>query len=307
MAALQASIGYLDIALAYATVQIAEQLVEDSERFVAITQARAEAEVGSGADVARAEADAARAKQARIRAQGTWERSSVRLAVLLRWPPGRLLVPAESELRPDALVDPERTAALHQEALRARPDLRAAHARLQAAESQASAAWWDLLGPEIDAAARERLFGREIGDLDRTTLMHVFVRFSFSFEELGRLRTARATARIAQAREQALEDRVRGEIETALSNLRAAEAAVPEAQAAARATERSYQVEFARFEAGTGLGIEVIEAQNARARAQSDLAEAILRYSAAQMELAASIGQLSADLPGIRGRGGDPR
>jgi outer membrane protein TolC len=100
---------------------------------------------------------------------------------------------------------------------------------------------------------------------------------------------------------------VRGEIETALSNLRAAEAAVPEAQAAARATERSYQIEFARFEAGTGLGIEVIEAQNARARAQSDLAEVILRYSAAQMELAASIGQLSADLPGIRGRGGDPR
>jgi len=52
----------------------------------------------------------------------------------------------------------------------------------------------------------------------------------------------------------------------------------------------------ARFEAGTGLGIEVIEAQNAEARARLELAEAIVRYNLAQIELAASIGHLTPEL-----------
>lgn len=299
-AALQAAIGYLDVAMAYASVQITEQLVEDSRLFVTITQARAGAEIGTRADVARAEADAARAQQTLIRAQNAWERSSIRLSVLLRWPPGRRLAPSEREIRPAALLDSDRAGGLYEAARQARPDLRSAHARLEAAESQASAAWWDLLGPEIDAGARERLLGREIDDLGRTTLAHAFVRFSFGFDQLGQLRTARAAARSAKLRELALADRVRGEIETALANLRAAEAALPEAQLAAEATERSYRADFARFESGLGLGIEVIEAQNARARARNDLADAILRYNAAQMELAASIGHLSPELVGLR-------
>jgi len=295
-AALQAAIGYFDIMLAYASVQIASELVQDSERFVGIAQARAQAEIGSGADVSRAEADAARAKQALIHARGRWEIASVRLAVLLRWPANELLVPSEQELRTHALIDGSAGQGLAAEADRTRPDVRAARARVQAADSRTSAAWWELFGPELDAGVRERVIGTAIDDLGPTTLAHAFVGWSFDFGELGRLRSARANARGAAIRAQALRDRVRGEIATALSKVRAAEAALPEARRAAAATERSYQTELARFQAGTGLGIEVIEAQNARARARQDLAAAILRYNEAEVELAASMGHLSDDV-----------
>lgn len=296
VAALQAGIGYFDLALAHTSVQIASQLVQDSERFVGIAQARAKAEIGSGADVARAEADAARAKQALIRARGRWQAASVRLAVLLRWPPNKLLLPSENKLRPHALIDARASDALVAEAERARPDVGAARARALASESRSSAAFWDLLGPEIDVSVRERLIGTTVGDLGPTTLAHAFVGLSFDFGAVGHLRTARAEARGTALRAKVLVDQVRGEIATALAKVRVAEAVLPEAERAMEETERSYQTELARFQAGTGLGIEVIEAQNARARARQDLAEAIVRYNAAEVELAASAGHLSSDL-----------
>ncbi len=304
-AALQAAVGYFDIALARASVQIAGELVRASERFVGITQARAQAEIVSVADVFRAEADAARARQALIQAHAQWERASVRLAVLVRWPPNELLIPSEQEMRPRALVDPGASAELQAEAVRARPDLRAAEARARAADRQMSAAWWDILGPEIDAGVRERFIGTEISDLGQTTLAHFFVSLSSDFGELGRLRTAQAELRASAVREQTVREQIHGEIATALSNVQAAQAALPEARTAAEATDKSYQTEVARFQAGTGLGIEVIEAQNARARAGQDLAEAILRFNAAHLELSAAVGHISPALvlPGTPAHG----
>ena len=296
LAALQAAIGYLDLALAFAEQQIANQLVEDGQRFVGITEARSQVEIGSGADVVRAQADVARARQQAIRAGARWEQASIRLAVLLRWSPDERLLPREPELRTDALIDTSASTELEEEALRSRPDLQAARARHNAREADTAAAWWQLLGPEIDAGLTERLFGRRLNNLDRTTLAYAFLRFSVGFDDVGRVREANALAEAAEIRERSLTDRVLGEIETALSRVSAAERVVPEARNAVKATQRSYDIQVARFEAGTGLGIEVIEAQNARAQAQQGLATAILRYNAAQLELAAAIGHLDPEL-----------
>ena len=282
--------------LAYASFRIAEDLVGDAESFLGISEARAQAEVGSGADVARAEAALARARETAARARGRWEQASVRLAVLLRWNPQQLLLPADEELRPLALLDPDRRQELLDETETARPDLHAAHARAQAASIRTTAEWWELLGPELQAGFRERFIGTRIDDLDNTTLAHALVGFSFDFGELGRLRTARGEARAAAIREQALHEQVRGQIDVALSQVRAAGAAIPHAQAGMAAAEQSYRIELDRFKAGTGLGLEVNEAQNARARARLALAEVIVRYNVAQIELASSIGHFASQL-----------
>lgn len=297
-AALQAGLGYFDLVLAHASFQIAESLVADAERFLGIAQARAQAEIGSGADVARAEAEAARARQTSLRARSRWEQASVRLAVLLRWNPTDLLLPADRELRRAALVNPERGQELHAEAEAARPDLQSRRARAAAASRLTTTRWWELLGPELNAGVRERLIGRELSDLDNTTFAHVFVGFSFDFGEIGRLRTAQGEARAATVREQARREEVRGEVTAAALSARTASETIPEAQAGVQAAERSYRIQLDRFQAGTGLGIEVIEAQNAQARARQELAEAIVRYNLAQVELAASIGHLAPDLLG---------
>jgi outer membrane protein TolC len=292
-AMLQAGIGYLDLAVAYASHQIAERLVEDAGRFVAITRARAAAEIGAGADVARAEVDAARARQAALGARGRREQASIRLAVLLRWPTAELLLPGDAELRAASLIDTASADRLYEEAERARPDIGAAGARARAVQSELTAAWLDLFGPEIDATLRERLIGTKVDDLDNTHLVHGLAGFALDFDELGRTRTARGEARAAAIREQTRREEARGEIESAISNVRTSGAAVPEARSAVEAAERSYRIQLARFEIGTGLGIEIIEAQNAQARARLELAEAIVRYNVAQIELAASIGHLT--------------
>jgi len=297
-AGLQAGLGYLDLVLAHASFLIAESLVADAERFLGITQARAQAEIGSGADVARAEAETARARQTALRARGRWEQASVRLAVLLRWNPGELLVPADRKLQPRPLVDESHGQDLRAEAEQARPDLRATHARAEAASRLATARWWELLGPELNAGVRERLIGRELNDLNNTTLAYVFLGFSFDFGEIGRLRTAEGEARAAHVRQQALRERVHGEVAAAIADVRTARETIPQAQAGVEAAERSYRIQLDRFQAGTGLGLEVIEAQNAQARARRELAEAIVRYNLAQVELAATIGHLAPEMFG---------
>lgn len=287
VAGLQAALGYTDLALAHASVLIASDLVQDAERFVAITRARARAEVASGAEVARAQAEAARARLARTRARERWREASIRLAVLLQWSPDQPLIPADPDLRPDARTDPDATANRFDLAMDGRPDLRAARARSLAAGRETDAAWWDLLGPEVDAGVRERLVGTRLGDLGATTQAYALIRLSLDFAALGRLRTARAEARIAEIREASLREQAGGELALALSRVESGRVAMGEASAALEAAERNRDSQLARFEAGTGTGIEVIEALNLLARARLDLAEAILRYDAARAELAA--------------------
>ncbi|MFW5876856.1 MAG: sigma factor [Myxococcota bacterium] len=60
--------------------------------------------------------------------------------------------------------------------------------------------------------------------------------------------------------------------------------------------ERAFRAPWrARFEAGTGLGIEVIEAQTALAVARLDLVQAVIQYNVSQVRLAAAVGHLTPD------------
>ncbi|MBW2189300.1 MAG: TolC family protein [Deltaproteobacteria bacterium] len=90
-AMLQAALSYQDIALTRASMAIATQLVQDARRFYDIANARAVAEIASGADVARAEAALAQAQRAEIQARAFWKAASIRLAQLLRWDLSELL------------------------------------------------------------------------------------------------------------------------------------------------------------------------------------------------------------------------
>ena len=143
--------------------------------------------------------------------------------------------------------------------------------------------------------------------MNNTTLAHVFLGFSFDFGEIGRLREAQGEARAADVRQQALRERVNGEVAGAMANVRTAKETIPKAQAGVEAAERSYRIQLDRFQAGTGLGLEVIDAQNAQARARRELAEAIVQYNLAQVELAATIGHVEPEIfgPPARGTGGD--
>ena len=243
-----------------------------------------------------APAELARAEQTRIRAQAGWEEASIRLATLLRWPTHVAIDPAQRDVVAIALIDDTDTYRLVESAATSRPDLEAAKKRASAASKEESAAWWDFLGPDLDLGLRERFIGTDDESLNDTFIAYGFVGFSFDFSEAGRVRSASGHTRSMTIRAEALSEQVRADVHRALSQVRAARAAIPQARIEVEAAERGYAIQRDRFEAGTVLGLEVIESQNAKARANLSAVEAVLRLNAAQVELAAATGHLSPDL-----------
>jgi len=297
-AMLQAALSYQDIALTRASMAIAAQLVQDAQRFYEIANARAVAEVASGADVARAEAAVAQAQRAEIQARAFWKAASIRLAQLLRWDLTELLTTGDDGIEIEPVVDDASEANLAGEAQRARPDVQAAKKRAEGGTIRTRQQWWDLLGPEVDASIGGRLLGTQMAHLGPTLIGYVFVGVSFDFEKGGRIRTARGNAKALQFRAEATSEQAGADIETAMVNVQAAREAIPPARAEVDAAQRSYAIELARFDAGTGTGFEVIQSQNMQARAKLTFIEQILRFNAAQIELAAAIGHLSPELFG---------
>jgi outer membrane protein TolC len=295
-AMLQAALAYQDIALTRASMAIATQLVQDARRFYDIANARAVAEIASGADVARAEAALAQAQRAEIQARAFWKAASIRLAQLLRWDLSELLTTGDEEIGLEPVVDDASEANLTGEAQRARPDVQAAKKRAEGGTIRTKQQWWDLLGPEVDASIGGRLLGTQMAHLGPTLIGYAFVGVSFDFEKGGRIRTARGNAKALQFRAEATSEQAGADIETAMVNVQAAREAIPPARAEVDAAERSYAIELARFDAGTGTGLEVIQSQNMQARAKLTFIEQILRFNAAQIELAAAIGHLSPEL-----------
>ncbi|MBI4558691.1 MAG: TolC family protein [Candidatus Hydrogenedentes bacterium] len=144
---------YENLVLSKVGVNIASQLVSDAESFEHIARVRAEAGVGLGADVARAEANAAASKSRLEEAREVWRQTSIRLATVLRRDPSVLLDPRESasqEWRIATGDENENPAAMTER----RPDVAAARQEARAASDRVLAARWDLFGPRLVAEAR---------------------------------------------------------------------------------------------------------------------------------------------------------
>ncbi len=295
-AMLQAALSYQDIALTRASMAIATQLVQDARRFRDIANARAVAEIASGADVARAEAALAQARRTEIQARAFWKGASIRLAQLLRWDLGELLTTEEAVIGLRPVIDPTSDADLTSEADRARPDVQAAYKRAHGGTLRTKERWWDLLGPEVDASIGGRYLGTAVSNLAPTLIGYAFIGVSFDFEKGGRIRTAKANAKALQVRAEATSEQAATDIQTALVSVEAAREAISPARDEVAAAERSYAIELARFDAGTGSGLEVIQSQNMKARAKLAFIEQVLRFNASQIELAAAIGHLSPEL-----------
>jgi outer membrane protein TolC len=295
-AMLQGALSYQDIALTRASMAIAAQLVQDARRFYEIANARAVAEVASGADVARAEAALAQARRVEIQARAFWKAASIRLAQLLRWDLGELLTTEDAEVGLQPVIDDASESNLIEEANRARPDVRAAQMRAVGGTLRTKQRWWDLLGPEIDASIGGRYVGRQMSSLGTTLIGYAFIGVSFDFEKGGRIRTAKANAKTLEVRAEATSEQAATDIQVAMVSVQAAREAIPPSRDEVAAAERSYAIELARFEAGTGSGLEVIQSQNMKARAQLSFIEQVLKFNAAQIELAAAIGHLTPEL-----------
>jgi len=290
----EASRLYFQVLLARSSVQIATDLVNDAETFVALAKARTSAGVDSGSDVARAEAELAKAKQKRERAVRQWKVMSARLAEILGWETGQPIAPPEGELlQTKTMVNPDAADQWLSMAKERRMDLEALESQLEAAEQETRAARWSIFGVEAAGSLGGRLYGVELGSLGPTFLGNGFVGLRLDLTQVGEVKAMRGEVQVEEAERTRKQRMIRRQVSEVKARLTAAANSIEEARKQVEAAERDYDIQRSRFEAGTGLGLDVIRAQNSVANARMDLAEQIASYNVAQTELLAVLGVLS--------------
>ncbi len=286
---------YQSLVLGRAGIQIAEERLADAERIVSVAEARLQANLAAESDVSRARTELSLKQQEVVDARNLWERASIRLAVVLRKDPEVLLEPAAELLAPEGFLPVEGSWDPVLEARR-RPDVEAARRALDATSKRESAAWWDLFGPDLYAEVRETFVGDQVHDLKDQLGYGAFVLWSFSLDEAANIRRSKVERRAAELRLTQVEDEAVGEVEEGRKDMRAAMEKVSAARDGLESAETSLRLSLARFQAGTAIILEVIEAQDALARVRLNLSREITRFNRAQVKLLAASGKIHRDL-----------
>ncbi len=285
---------YHDLLLGEAGVQIARRRVEDGEQFVSIVSARQRAGLGLESEVARARAKLARDRQDLAQARAVWEGASTRLAVSLRFPPDVLLLGAQEKLLPRDFAPKAPEAEVLAQA-RERPAVQALHLGSEAADRRSRAAWWKLVGPEVDLWVGETYIGESVGGLKGGTRYGAFLGWTLSLDKAGEISEARADRDIARLEALRAEERAVGETRRILAQLEAARERLPLAWEGLEAAEQNRSISLARFRSGTAIALEVLDAEDRLAEARLDLARAIVDFNITQARLLAATGQIDAE------------
>ena len=279
--------------------KIAEDAVARSRELLRTSQSLANRGAGLGADVARAQAQLARDEQDLLIAQNTRAVTSSRLATLLRLDPAVQVQPHHEPIRRVKLADETLSlATLASGALAQRPDLQGLQALNQAAQKDQEAAKWDPWTPELAATADFGLFGGgtggTIGDYSDRADYAIFLRWRFEGMGLGqyrRLQAARSRQRQTEIRLNQLADSIQGELVVEQNRLESLSRQITVAAQEETAALESLRFSQARFQGGTGIQLEVLQAQQAVTKARAHRLAAIIDYNQAQHRLLRILGQ----------------
>ncbi len=281
---------FFDLVEAHAQVEIRQRMLASAAELVAVAEAREQRGDGLHVDTLRARAHlvTSESEVARWQAEAVIASGWLRDFLVLEDP--ALLVPRDGslELRStgDAVVP---LAALSALALENRPDLRAARVAVDASlqEERSAEAW---VYPSFSVVGRYGGFGPDVGDLKDQGVIDLGLGWQFGAGNSASVRRAEALRRRAQVQLQQLERHTVAEvsslwqrIEVSGSDLAAAEANITTATEARRLAQ-------ARFDAGEGLLIEVLDLESALADSESRRARAMLDQNRATYGLRLATG-----------------
>ena len=264
---------------------------------VNIARDQLEAGVGVALDVTRAESQRASSRAQLIVARNDRDRAQLELrrALNLALDTPLALSDSLSGVAPVAAqVEAQNEQAAIDQALRTRPDVRAADLQLTAAQQQASAVRAMRL-PTVGLFANDGPTGLQPQHFLNTYTYGVQVRVPL-FEgglRTGQTQEAEAAAREIDVRRRDLRQQVAVEVRSALLDLVSAREQVD----AAREHERLAELEVAqareRFRAGVSGNADVVTASLSLNAARTGLIDALTAYQAARVALARSEGTVS--------------
>jgi outer membrane protein TolC len=292
-----AAVQYYDVVLAQAQVAAARQAIADADELLRLDRLQFMTGTGLNVDVERANAALAVRQQNLLLALNGFYNASVALTLTLHLDPTVMLVPragnmsAATLVREDLSID--RLLVL---AVQYRPDLQAVRSLFASAEADTGSTIWGGLGPQVAAT---RTFApkppaRTLVDTEyRQQLYNVGAGFNWSAATFGRIRTATANANIAGLEVDRQLDQVQAAVVTLQQTSFTTKRTIPIAQQGVTAAEEALRLTQKNLQAGTGLTLDVLTAQDAANQARLNYASAIVRYNQAEVNLLATVGLLN--------------
>jgi len=294
---LAAASGYFDLARAQAAVGVAEEAVRIARDYQRQLERAVEIGLALRGEALRVRARAERAELERRQALVARRIAAARLAETVRLDPDVVLVAQDEELVPISVVDEDASLeSLLAQALGARPEVKAAHARLLAAEDAKDGA---VIGPLIPSLGASAFLGglgggpRDVagqfgGSRDYALTIHWRVGPGGLFDS-GRLQATRARLEAARLEAERTAQRVRREVVEAWTQTRSLAGQIATAEHALEAARETLRLSGERRDFGIAAVLEHILAEEDLTRARLDYVTAVAEYDKAQYALLRAI------------------
>lgn len=287
-----AALAYLESLRAQRATTAARADKEMADRLLALARDRKDQGAATGVDVVRAQARAADAAAALLRAQVSEREAVLTLKRVTGWPYERELSLTDDFTAVSATapaLEPSLSAALS-----ARAEVSAAEERARAEELSAKAAFGDRLPALVvtGSAARSGTVpsdAKNVSDAGAGLTLPLFGGGAYSARQAeAESRRREALANLADVRRQVEQD-----VRVALERLSGSAEEARAADLSLGLAERELAMAQDRYGAGLGSSIEVVEAQAELARARSADVAALARYHSSRVNYAAAVGRAS--------------
>src|ERR1700692_3090401 len=282
---------YIGTLRAVATVQAAGSRVDLAQALYNQAADLQHEGVGTGIDTLRANVELQNEKQRLLEAQADRETSLFGLSRLLNLDPRQNIELGDSLSFFDT-PQPDVEASI-EESLAVRPEWKALHEQIRAAENQKKAASESRL-PSLHFSGNWAELGTQPSSVIPTYTYAGTV--SMPLFTGGRIHAemVRADLDIQKLQQQQadLRNQIALDVKTALINLDSARSQVKVANLGVQLSKEEVDQARDRFNAGVANNIEVIQAQDSLARANDNQIAALYRFNQARADLARSIGQM---------------
>jgi outer membrane protein TolC len=280
---------YLQAVAGESRITVARAQLETAEALLGVARDRKASGLGAGIEVLRAQVERDAQKQRVIVAEQEAAKEKLALARAIGLPLGQRYRLADPMPSAPALPLTEEQAV--ERAWRDRPDLKAADARVAAAEESRRAARGKGL-PTIEVTGDYGAIGNDVpGALGTFTLGAALNVPVFQGGRVdARVREAEARLRAVQARRDDLRARVYYEIQAIFLDRHAAESRLRVAEEALDLARQQVEQARDRFAAGVTDNVEVVQAQETLAAAAESRIASLFEYNVAALSLAWALG-----------------
>ena len=277
---------------------VAEQSVEQGKAHLQVAQAALEAKHIARVDLLRVEAQLAKAELLVERADSMTELSEDRLRTLMHEPDATQYSVGEDLTEPVSTASQASVSALHAEALRRRPEIRALDETAWSLKEQGKVARAGAM-PRLDGFANAYYANPNQRFFPQEEKFHFTwdagVQLSWTPNDLA---TATAVAHGIDAKRAEIEsqraalgDALRAEVHDAWQQMKDARAAVRTGQRSLTAAEEEYRVRFELFQAGDATGAELTDAETELLRARLEQVNARVDVVVARVRLEHATGR----------------